>query len=704
MLSFRRLKLGHVAGGWREAVGNCINEERKSFTTFTTLNPIRCSRTSNHFSSPMLSYPTRHRSGMSSHKIAPSRSLPSENTKRHFFGYFNSSNPITDALMQEEGSKEITRINYANIKADHFVAAVAELQERYDNDLKLLEGMIQEDQSLPYDQVVPKLEEISRPLVILQNIIELYVTVKKDPSLFESAHEANSMVQLSHKYSTIIRDKLLEIERSLDDDKDEEAKRVVAHLLRQQRLNGTYNLNNDDIANDPSAMQDQIKDIEDRLGKVRYKFLKKSALTMEENGQAASPQELLQMMYELVALQQHLAKVLGFESLGAYSLEKHNTIVKDVNEITRLHEEFSKDTVATFSSDEFQSQFLDLVSKESSFVNMKDYLELESVMKGLFDLSKKLFGIEIVEDEKGANGWHRDVRLFHIYEEGVINEEAIGSFYFDPYQRLQKDMGCFAMSIEHIRKPSSKPLIAISMDINPPMWEDSVQTMDVQNVTNLFHEFGHSLQHLLGDVKLGAYSGAQLIEEDASEVISQFMEYWLFEGGMLQSISSHIESGEPLPLEAVNLIQQQRKATKANELLHRLFLGQLEVELNTTFDPHGDDSIISLQRKLAEKYCPHHLPPKGNIDPLIQIFQSNASGRSTQQYRYLFSELISADAFDAFLDNDGQILEDKVLRSRGMEFRKHFLNGGSKRSTIDAFKQFRGRQMNSTALLSRYDL
>jgi oligopeptidase A len=190
------------------------------------------------------------------------------------------------------------------------------------------------------------------------------------------------------------------------------------------------------------------------------------------------------------------------------------------------------------------------------------------------------------------------------------------------------------------------------------------------------------------------------------------MEYWLFETKFLSHISKHYETGESLSDTIIKKLQHQRQSSKRNELLQRLFLSELELGINSpsTFDPNGDESIIAIQRNYAERYCPNQIPPKGNIDPLIHIFQSNANGKLSMQYRYLWSEVMSADIFSIFQETmtnevnvEGEATAGKGdVRELGKKFRKTFLEAGGSVSTEDTFTAFRGKKVKSDALLKSY--
>lgn len=628
-------------------------------------------------------------------KISSKR--PMLQTKREFWGFFNKTNRLTEALLTDNGEAIKQYIDYTDLQPDHIRQTADQLKVKYELDLEILDGSLNSDAS--YEDVIPELERISRPLTILQNIITLLSCVKKDPAMSDALHEANEKIKIKHGFPTSITHVLVRIEEQLNESEtNEENERVITGLLRKQRLNGF--MGNDD------EIQQQVQGIQEQLEQTQAKFLDRSSLTMEEHGTEATPQELIPMMYEIVALQQHLSKLLGYQSYAEYCLEYHNSMAKGVEEIEAIHKLFEQQgAVEKFSSDDFQSTYLDLVGNPET-VDLKDYLEFNTVLNGLFSFCQTLFGVVIEQEKNNANvnGWHPDVRLFHVFEEGDTKSDPIASFYLDPYRRQYKDLGCFMTPIQY-QNDECIPIVAISMDIRPPMWDDDASIeLELQNVVNLYHEFGHALQQMLADVKLGEFSGAQIMEEDSSETVSQFMEYWLFEGDGLSKLCKHKQTGESISEEVMDKIKMQRKATKANELLHRLFLGSLELELNSKFDPHGDESIIALQRNNAMRYSPHFLPPKGNIDTLIQIFQNDAVGKRTMQYRYLWSEITSADAFAAFINENGHVKDEQELKEVGKQMRDEFFGAGASKSAANSFASFRGRNAEIVALLSNYDL
>ncbi len=183
--------------------------------------------------------------------------------------------------------------------------------------------------------------------------------------------------------------------------------------------------------------------------------------------------------------------------------------------------------------------------------------------------------------------------------------------------------------------------------------------------------------------------------------MKQFMENWIFDERFLTKMAKHCVTGETLSDEMVLNIQNRHQSRKCQKLFHNLFLSQLELEVNSTFDPQGDESIIGLQRTCAETYIPNHIPPKGNIDPLIQIFQSNAIGKYSVQYRYLWSEVMSADLFAAFQEVG---FSDDEMKTLGKTFRRCFLEPGGSIDSTETFASFRGRNVDTTAIMKQYGL
>jgi len=173
------------------------------------------------------------------------------------------------------------------------------------------------------------------------------------------------------------------------------------------------------------------------------------------------------------------------------------------------------------------------------------------------------------------------------------------------------------------------------------------------------------------------------------------MEHFLFEEPILQSFAHISGAAEPLPAELTKKLREQRVAEKFQTMNQRAFLGQLELEIFSD----QDESLVSLQRRLAEEYVPHDLPDKNDLAPLLQVMQDSANDRNLCRYRYLWGEVMSADIYCMF--QEAGIEDQDKMRELGMRLRKTMLEPGGLLEG-SAFTQFRGRNMSPDAVLAMY--
>jgi oligopeptidase A len=175
------------------------------------------------------------------------------------------------------------------------------------------------------------------------------------------------------------------------------------------------------------------------------------------------------------------------------------------------------------------------------------------------------------------------------------------------------------------------------------------------------------------------------------------MEHWAFNETILQTISQ-ISSGNTIPDETLLQIKDHRRRAKIEETMRRTFMGQLEFEL---FSPM-DETVVSLQRRLSQRFTPHELLPKSDLTPILQLIEANRSN-PVSQYRYLVSEVISADIFQGFQEA-GMSNQDE-MRNLGLLFYEHLLKPGPLVDGKKAIKLLRGRDhVKTTAYCSMYEI
>lgn len=259
----------------------------------------------------------------------------------------------------------------------------------------------------------------------------------------------------------------------------------------------------------------------------------------------------------------------------------------------------------------------------------------------------------------------------------------------------------------------SPVLLYLSCYVDPPVWDDDPIYLTWADVKGLFHEFGHVLHQALSSSKAKDGDGSfNQVEQDADEFSSQFMEHWLYDETVLASLlppPDDDDNNVDVP-QLLHDLQQRRRRDAALKFTVQTFLGQLELDLHDV-DVDDDFSILDLQTRVAETYLVD-VPRKGDFSHLTEIFRSNAGSGSgggeppVSIYRYLWSDVLAVDAYQAFVG-----LNQQEQAALGRTFRRLLLVGSSNSGftptstpTLDAFVAFRGREPSVDALFAAYGL
>ncbi|MEX2287360.1 MAG: M3 family metallopeptidase, partial [Planctomycetaceae bacterium] len=319
---------------------------------------------------------------------------------------------------------------------------------------------------------------------------------------------------------------------------------------------------------------------------------------------------------------------------------------------------------------------------------LRPYFPLERVLDGLFGLVNRIFGITVQPADGRAPVWQKDVRYFEIADE---TGRPIASFYLDPYSRPENKRGgawmddclCRRRYDGHLQLPVAH-LICNS---TPPVG-DKPSLMTFREVETLFHEFGHGLQHMLTTVDYADASGINGVEWDAVELPSQFMENWCYHKPTLVGMTAHYQTGEPLPDDLFEKICAARTFRSGTMMLRQLNFGMTDIELHTSFDPDGKETVLDVQRRVAKKtsLLPV-LPEDRSLCSFSHIF---AGGYAAGYYSYKWAEVLSADAFSAF--EEAGLDDEKAIAQIGRRFRATVLSLGGGRHPMEIYKDFRGRE------------
>jgi oligopeptidase A len=328
---------------------------------------------------------------------------------------------------------------------------------------------------------------------------------------------------------------------------------------------------------------------------------------------------------------------------------------------------------------------------------VKEYFPEPKVIDGLFRLVQSLFSVSIKPDS--APSWHPDVRFFRIERDGQL----VGQFYLDLYARSGKGGGAWMDDARGRRLQTGgavqTPVAYLTCNFTPPATVDgqlqpSLFTHD--EVTTLFHEFGHGLHHMLTQVDEIGVSGISGVEWDAVELPSQFMENFCWEWDVLQHMTAHVKTGEPLPRNLYDKMLAAKNFQSGMQTLRQVEFSLVDMHLHYDYDPASAKSVQELINEVREKFAVM-MPPAFNRfqHSFGHIF---AGGYAAGYYSYKWAEVLSADAYAAFeeaLEAGGGALSEDT----GKRFQREILAVGGSRPALESFKAFRGREPSIDALL-----
>lgn len=322
---------------------------------------------------------------------------------------------------------------------------------------------------------------------------------------------------------------------------------------------------------------------------------------------------------------------------------------------------------------------------------LRPYFPATKVIPGLFEVAQRLFGVSIAPIED-AQVWHKDVTVYEISRDG----ESLAWFYLDPYARKGKRGGAWMADCRtryrNLRGKLQKPVAFLTCNFTPPVGEQpALLTHD--EVTTLFHEFGHGLHHMLTQVEVLDVSGINGVPWDAVELPSQFMENWCWHAESIALISGHFETGEPLPQEYLERMLAARNFQSGMQMLRQVEFSLFDFRLHAEFDPANPIDPLDLLQQVRNEVAVIQ-PPAFNRFPhsFSHIF---AGGYAAGYYSYKWAEVLAADAFSLF--------EEKGIfdADAGRAFRENILEKGGSQEPMELFVAFRGREPQVDALLAQ---
>ncbi len=417
---------------------------------------------------------------------------------------------------------------------------------------------------------------------------------------------------------------------------------------------------------------------------------------------------------EILRLRDEESKLLGYKNFAEVSLVPKMAIAPDevigfLDDLAVRARPFAENDLAelkAFASSELgiaQLQAWDFTYaaeklREQRYAfseqEVKLYFPEPKVVDGLFRLVQTMFGVTIKKDNGPV--WHEDVQFYRIEK----NAQLIGQFYLDMYARSGKRGGAW-MDDARGRKSNETmlqtPIAYLTCNFTEPAVVDGVKKpayFTHDEVITLFHEFGHGLHHMLTAVDELGVSGISGVEWDAVELPSQFMENFCWEWDVLQNMTAHAETGQALPRALYDKMIAAKNFQSGLQMLRQVEFSLFDMHLHFDYDPNGAKSVADVLAEVRHRVAVI-------IPPAFNRFQNSfshvfAGGYAAGYYSYKWAEVLSADAYGAFEEAQG---DPNRLAETGLAFQREILSVGGSRPAMESFTAFRGREPSIDALL-----
>lgn len=414
------------------------------------------------------------------------------------------------------------------------------------------------------------------------------------------------------------------------------------------------------------------------------------------------------ILLKIVRLRKKRAQLLGYPSHAAFVLEERmaqsETQVRSFLELLnekanpvaakewQALETLAKEHLQGATIQKWDTAFLTEKLKQQQLEldeqKLKPYFELDRVLQGLFHIIGELYGLNFKRSD-AFEGYHTDVHTYEVYRN---SGDFVALLYMDFFPRPGKRNGAWMTSFVS-QKKGRRPHVSVVCNFTPPT-EKAPSLLTFQEVTTLFHEFGHALHGMLADTVYSGLSGTS-VYWDFVELPSQLMENWCYEGQALKRFAQHYQTGESLPEEAIEKLKKTAQFQQGLQTLRQLSFALLDLSY------HGEkaDTIEDVKKHELDVLASFQKTPDVAENTLSTAFSHIfQGGYSAGYYSYKWAEVLDADAFEHFKQHG--ILNPKVAQ----DFADTILSKGGTEHPMELYKKFRGKEPSVNALLERSGL
>lgn len=435
---------------------------------------------------------------------------------------------------------------------------------------------------------------------------------------------------------------------------------------------------------------------------------KKMVLAHGKRGFQNNKNNTISLILEIIKLRKERAELLGYSSHASYAMEErmaeseervHSFLSllydkaapaanKEWNALeqlaqTQLEGEPIQKWDTAFLTEKLKQKQLDLDEQE-----LKPYFELTQVLKGLFAIVGQLYGLNFSFSKK-IEGYHPDVQSYE-----VTNDKGafVSLLYMDFFPRSGKRGGAW-MTTYLSQNKKRRPHVSVVCNFTPPT-KTTPSLLSFQEVTTLFHEFGHALHGMLANTTYASLSGTN-VYWDFVELPSQLMENWCFEKAALEGFARHYQTGKTLPENLIVKLKKKAQFQQGLQTLRQLSFALLDLSFHNDQANEIEDVKDHEMKVMAPFQRTPSIPENIICTAFSHIFQG---GYAAGYYSYKWAEVLDADAFEYFKEQG--ILNPKTAK----EFASSILSKGGTEHPMKLYKRFRGKEPNIEALLNRSGL
>ncbi len=413
----------------------------------------------------------------------------------------------------------------------------------------------------------------------------------------------------------------------------------------------------------------------------------------------------------ILALRGEKARLLGFANFAEFKLDDTmaktpdavNTLLMKVWDRALLKARKEEDEIAGLIAEEGKNHMVapwdwrhyseKLRNRKFDFseAELKPYLQLENMIEACFAVANRLFGLKINE-RKELEGYHSDVRVFEIRDR---DNARIGLFLADYFARSSKRSGAWMSSFQsqHKLDDGQLPIIYNVMNFAKPA-EGKPALLSLDDARTLFHEFGHALHGLLSDVTHPSIAGTS-VSRDFVELPSQLYEHWLTVPKVLGEFAVHHETGEPIPPELLQKVLAARNFNAGFSAVEYTASALVDMAFHNA--ESINDPLAFEAQKLTELGMPDAIVMRHRTPHFLHVFSGD--GYSAGYYSYMWSEVLDADAFNAF-EESGDVFDGEMAQ----RLYQHIYAAGGSVDPEETYRTFRGKMPDTSAMLKKKGL